>query len=135
MAENLQLEDSQWQLSFQSRFGREEWLKPYTDKTLEEWGQQGIKSIQVISPGFSVDCLETLEEMAIQNRELFVEAGGQEYQYIPALNAESRHIDMLVEVIRQHSAGWPETDASLTREDKETLQKRQQHAQALGAVK
>ena len=135
VAETLQLDDTQWQLSFQSRFGREEWLKPYTDKTLEEWGQQGVKSIQVISPGFSMDCLETLEEIAMEDRHIFLEAGGQEYQYIPALNAEARHIEMLFELIRQHTAGWPETDAALTRQDEAALLLRQQRAQALGAEK
>jgi len=135
VAENLQLDDTQWQLSFQSRFGREEWLKPYTDKTLTEWGQQGVQSVQVVSPGFSVDCLETLEEIAMENRHLFLEAGGKEYQYIPALNAQSLHTDMLFELIKQHTAGWPETDASLRLEDEAALQQRQQRARALGAEK
>ena len=92
IAENLRLEADKWHISFQARFGREEWLQPYTDHTLQQWGEQGIKNVQVICPGFSVDCLETLEEIAIENRNVFIEAGGDKYDYIPALNADTAHI-------------------------------------------
>ncbi|MFC1588638.1 ferrochelatase [Pseudomonadota bacterium] len=108
-AEALQLEDEQWQVVFQSRFGREPWLQPYCDKTLQQLPEQGIKNIDIICPGFSADCLETLEEIEIQNRELFIEAGGERYQYIPALNNEPEHIDALCEVLTAHCFGWPET--------------------------
>ncbi|MFV0265044.1 MAG: ferrochelatase [Kluyvera sp.] len=83
-------------MTFQSRFGREPWLTPYTDETLKMLGEKGVKHIQVMCPGFSADCLETLEEIAVQNRELFLEAGGQKYEYIPALNDDAAHIEMMV---------------------------------------
>ena len=83
-------------MTFQSRFGREPWLTPYTDETLKMLGEQGTKHIQVLCPGFAADCLETLEEIAVQNREVFLEAGGEQYEYIPALNADVAHIEMMV---------------------------------------
>ncbi|MEB8020063.1 ferrochelatase [Raoultella ornithinolytica] len=83
-------------MTFQSRFGREPWLTPYTDETLKMLGEKGVKHIQVICPGFAADCLETLEEIAVQNREVFLEAGGQKYEYIQALNADRAHIEMMV---------------------------------------
>ncbi|EML9433531.1 ferrochelatase [Klebsiella pneumoniae] len=83
-------------MTFQSRFGREPWLTPYTDETLKMLGEKGTKHIQVLCPGFAADCLETLEEIAVQNREIFLEAGGKQYVYIPALNADAAHIEMMV---------------------------------------
>ncbi|HBQ3102889.1 TPA: ferrochelatase [Klebsiella quasipneumoniae subsp. similipneumoniae] len=83
-------------MTFQSRFGREPWLTPYTDETLKMLGETGTKHIQVLCPGFAADCLETLEEIAVQNREIFLEAGGKQYEYIPALNADAAHIEMMV---------------------------------------
>ncbi|HID4215274.1 TPA: ferrochelatase [Klebsiella pneumoniae] len=83
-------------MTFQSRFGREPWLTPYTDETLKMLGEKGTKHIQVMCPGFAADCLETLEEIAVQNREIFLEAGGKQYEYIPALNADAAHIEMMV---------------------------------------
>lgn len=83
-------------MTFQSRFGREPWLTPYTDETLKMLGEKGTKHIQVLCPGFAADCLETLEEIAVQNREIFLEAGGKQYEYIPALNADTAHIEMMV---------------------------------------
>lgn len=83
-------------MTFQSRFGREPWLTPYTDETLKMLGEKGMKHIQVMCPGFSADCLETLEEIAVQNKEVFLEAGGEKYEYIPALNAQPQHIEMMV---------------------------------------
>jgi protoporphyrin/coproporphyrin ferrochelatase len=99
LARELQLEDDQWQLSFQSRFGREEWLQPYTDKTLEQMALQGVKSVEVICPGFSADCLETLEEIAGENREIFSKAGGDVFFYIPALNGRDDHVAMMAELV------------------------------------
>jgi len=95
LAQALGLRDDQWQISFQSRFGKQEWVKPYTDATLQAWGAAGIKSVQVVSPAFSADCLETLEELSVENRETFLQAGGAQYGYIPALNADAAHIDLL----------------------------------------
>ncbi|HIB1225406.1 TPA: ferrochelatase [Klebsiella pneumoniae] len=83
-------------MTFQSRFGREPWLTPYTDETLKMLGEKGTKHIQVLCPGFAADCLETLEEIAVQNREIFLEADGKQYEYIPALNADAAHIEMMV---------------------------------------
>lgn len=83
-------------MTFQSRFGREPWLTPYTDETLKMLGEKGVKHVQVMCPGFSADCLETLEEIAVQNKEFFLEAGGVKYEYIPALNASAEHIEMMV---------------------------------------
>lgn len=100
LAEALVLEPHQWRLVFQSRFGKAEWLKPYCVEVLEELPQEGIQSVDLVCPGFSVDCLETLEEIAITNQEIFLEAGGQQYRYIPALNDSDAHIAVLREIIK-----------------------------------
>ena len=102
IAERLGLRAEQWMVTFQSRFGPQEWLNPYTDKTLEKWGEEGVRSVQVVCPGFSADCLETLEEIDGENREVFLHAGGESFAYIPALNAEPAHIDALEAVVRAH---------------------------------
>ena len=94
VAQKLNLKSEQWKLTFQSRFGDEEWLQPYTDETLESFPSQGVKKVAVICAGFSVDCLETLEEIAEENKENFINAGGESYRYIPALNATGDHIKM-----------------------------------------
>lgn len=106
LAENLGLEEHQWQLSFQSIFGREEWLKPYTSEQLKAWGKEGIKDVDVICPGFAADCLETLEEIKVENRGYFIEAGGQDLRYIPALNDRDDHIQALVNLVSQECVGW-----------------------------
>lgn len=111
VAERLQLQPDQWAVSFQSRFGREEWLQPYTSTLLVDWAKAGIHSVDVVCPGFAADCLETLEEIAIENRQLFLEAGGIDYRYLPALNESAAHIECLVELIAHHAAGWPEFSA------------------------
>lgn len=108
IAEHLQLADDEWEVSFQSRLGRAEWLKPYTDKTLEEWAGQGIKNVQVVCPGFSIDCLETIDEIAFENREEFIEAGGETLDYIPCLNDSDAHMKVLAGLCRLHGQGWPE---------------------------
>lgn len=106
VAEELELADDAWQLTFQSRFGREEWMQPYSDRTLVEWAKSGIESVDVVCPGFSADCLETLEEADIQNRELFISSGGKEYHYIPALNDQVDHIYALGSIVMKHTQGW-----------------------------
>ena len=106
LAEELDLAAGQWQFSFQSRLGPKAWLKPYTDETLAALPGEGVKTVQVICPGFSVDCLETLEEIAMENRDVFIEAGGQHYGYIPCLNEEAAHIDMLAALVERHLQGW-----------------------------
>lgn len=100
----LGLTENQWGMTFQSRFGREEWLQPYTDKFLQNAAPQGIHKIAVICPGFSVDCLETIEEIDKENRENFLKNGGQSYQYIPALNVEHAHIEMMGKLILEKLA-------------------------------
>jgi ferrochelatase len=111
VSERLGLEEAHWWVAFQSRFGRAEWLKPYTDHVLREWAGNGVQSVDVVCPGFSVDCLETLEEIALQNRDVFLGAGGQSFHYIPALNDSPAHIEALAEVVAKHIQGWPEADA------------------------
>ncbi|RWU11534.1 ferrochelatase [Pseudidiomarina gelatinasegens] len=106
IAEQLGLQKHEYITTFQSRFGREEWLQPYTDATLKALPGQGVKRIQVVCPGFSSDCLETIEEIGEENREYFMEAGGKDYAYIPALNAEPGHIDVLAQIVQEQLHGW-----------------------------
>jgi len=108
LVESLNLNDSEWLMTFQSRFGKLEWLTPATDTVLKELAQSGIKNIHVISPGFSADCLETLEEVDMQYRELFLNSGGEQYHYIPALNSNADHIAALCKLIQLHTQGWPD---------------------------
>lgn len=116
VAEKLELEKDDWITTFQSRFGPREWLTPYTDFTLKELGNSGTKNVHVICPGFSADCLETLEEIRLQNRDFFLEAGGEHFDYIPALNAGPEHIDLLADIVTMHSQGWPEFDSNYNQE-------------------
>ena len=109
VAKQLALDDGQWLLTFQSRFGPREWLRPYTSETLQELAANGIKNVSVICPGFSADCLETLEEINIQYRALFMAGGGKQFTYIPALNDHPLHIECLTGIIKKHCQGWPET--------------------------
>jgi ferrochelatase len=99
IAGQLSLQDHEWQMVFQSRFGKAEWLKPYCLNTLQELPKRGIKTVDIVCPGFAVDCLETLEEIAIANKEEFLKAGGSTYQYIPALNDSDAHADVLVNLL------------------------------------
>lgn len=132
LADRLGLEQQQWQVAFQSRFGREPWLQPYLDKMLEGLPSSGVKSIDVICPGFAADCLETLEEVAMQNRELFMAAGGERYQYIAALNDAPAHVAMLAGLVERECRSWmPEIEGGNANE---TRQARQQRANAHGAV-
>ena len=134
LAEALGLTSEQWLVTFQSRFGKAEWLKPYTDKTLEKMAKDGVKSVDVVCPGFSADCLETLEEIAVENREVFIEAGGESYSYIPALNDDADHIQVLAGLIQRHSQGWPETSPEWTEHAVQGQeQSTQKLAKALGA--
>jgi ferrochelatase len=110
VAEELDLPRERWALSFQSRVGREEWLRPYTDHLLKEWGGAGVKRVHVACPGFSADCLETLEEIDQQNRGFFLAAGGESFHYVPALNDRPDHIAALAGLVARHVQGWPEAD-------------------------
>jgi ferrochelatase len=131
VAEKLGLAANEWQVVFQSRFGRERWLEPYADLTLQETARQGVRTVDVVCPGFSVDCLETLEEIAIQNREAFIEAGGSDLRYIPALNASPSHIDALCGLIQRNMLGWPEVSGEAI--NPEDSAQRERRARRLGA--
>ncbi|MHC4934502.1 MAG: ferrochelatase, partial [Planctomycetota bacterium] len=106
LANELCLPEERWTLAYQSRFGREEWVTPYTDETLDAWGKEGLTSVDVICPGFAADCLETIDEIGNENWEIFKRAGGGRYRYIPALNDRSDHIAALVKVARRNLQGW-----------------------------
>ncbi len=108
VAEALELPRDRWLVSFQSLFGKEEWLKPYTDKTIAGLAHAGVRRLDVVCPGFSADCLETLEEINGQNREIFLHAGGEHFRYIPCLNDRPDHIHLLADLLRQNLAGWVE---------------------------
>ncbi len=102
VTEKLGLSDDEFQISFQSRFGKAEWLKPYTDPCLSDFAEQGIKNVAVISPAFSVDCLETLEELEVESHKVFIDAGGEKFQYIAALNDRDDHINAIVKLVTPH---------------------------------
>jgi ferrochelatase len=100
-----------WAVAFQSRVGREEWLQPYTEDLLCEWGKSGVPAVQVLCPGFSADCLETLEEIAIRAAALFRSCGGDSLHYIPALNDRREHITALADIVTRHSLDWQQADS------------------------
>ncbi|MDX1499830.1 MAG: ferrochelatase [Woeseiaceae bacterium] len=136
LAEALELGDDDWIVAFQSRVGRAEWLRPYTDETVAMLGSEGVGTLDVVCPGFAADCLETLEEIAIQNAELFAEAGGGELRYVPALNVRDDHVAFLSRLVEKHVAGWPEASpdwsASATLH---ALDKSRERALAMGAAR
>jgi ferrochelatase len=135
LAERLALPQEYWQISFQSRFGRAEWLQPYTDQTLRRWASEGVKEVDVVCPGFAADCLETLEEIAMQNNATFLAAGGRRLRYIPALNDRSDHIEALANLLSRHIQGWPEaaTNQDAKVRSPEEAQAILRRARALGA--
>jgi len=100
IADYLDLTSEDWKLVFQSRFGAEEWLQPYCDETLKSLPKQGVKSVDIACPGFSVDCLETLEEIDGENKEYFLEAGGETYSYIPCLNDSGSHANLMTNIVK-----------------------------------
>ncbi len=106
VAEELGLKSDEYRVTFQSRFGKEPWVQPYTDETMKALPKEGIKHIQVICPGFSADCLETIEEIGEENREYFLEAGGEQFGYIPCLNDRDDHTQALAELVLQNLQGW-----------------------------
>jgi ferrochelatase len=134
VAEALELDEHEWEISFQSRVGREEWLRPYTDDTLKRMGNDKTARVDVVCPGFAADCLETLEEIAMQNAELFAQSGGGELRYIPALNARDDHVAFLSRLIEKNIAGWPEAspDWNLSEAARE-MEKSLQRARDMGA--
>jgi ferrochelatase len=111
VAEALGLPKDRWLVTFQSRFGKAEWLKPYTQDTLESLAREGVASVDVICPGFVADCLETLEEIAVENRDAFLDAGGKAFSYVPCLNERDDFIRALADVVVEHGAGWLERPA------------------------
>lgn len=129
LAERLGLTASQYRVTFQSRFGKAEWLQPYTEPTLQEMGKAGVGRVDVMCPGFVGDCIETLEEIAMEGRQAFLTAGGKEFQYIPCLNDQHEWIAALAAIAQQHLAGWPTGSA-----DPAELARRSERARALGAT-
>ena len=118
LAESMALQDQDYSVSFQSQFGKAKWVGPSTSETLQRLARDGVQRVRVICPGFAADCIETLEEIQIENADVFRDAGGQTLEYVPALNASDRHVDLMSELIRQHTSGWPERssrDAQLDR--------------------
>jgi ferrochelatase len=93
-------------LTFQSRFGRAEWIKPYTDKTVEALARDGVKAIAIVTPGFAADCVETLEEIAQENKEIFLAHGGEKFSYIPCLNDSEGGVRVLLHLIERELQGW-----------------------------
>lgn len=112
LRERLQLDDTMLEVVFQSRVGREPWLMPYTDIRLLELGREGVGRVQVMCPGFALDCLETLEEIAIRNREDFINAGGKELEYIPALNDSDDQVTALLDFVGNAGCGWQGLDSA-----------------------
>ncbi len=129
IAEALSLDRDQYLVTFQSRFGRAEWLKPYTAATLQELGKQKTKRVDVVCPGFVADCLETLEEINMEVREDFIHAGGGEYHYIPCLNERDDWMHMLTELVLDNLHGW------LEQPDQAELEQSRLRALALGSKK
>lgn len=127
LAQALGLADGQWSLVFQSRFGREEWLRPYCDDELEKLAADNVRNVDMVCPGFAADCLETLEEVGMQYRELFLSAGGEQLNYIPCLNDDAEHIELLARISMQNLSDPADI------EDLEGLEKRRSRATAMGA--
>jgi len=132
LAEKLGLDKTQYKVTFQSRFGKAKWLEPYTEPTLIAMAQAGTQSVDVVCPGFTGDCLETLEEISMEAREAFLHAGGQSFNYIPCLNDEPTWIDALAHICEQHMQGWP-TSAQAVRSQADALAQSRQLALELGA--
>jgi ferrochelatase len=129
LAEQLGLNKDQYKLTFQSRFGKAKWLQPYTEPTLIQLAKRGVKRVDVVCPGFTSDCLETLEEIAQEAKEAFLVAGGQQFHYIPCLNDSPAWIEALGQITQQHLAGWPTQAAP----DVQALAASRTAAMALGA--
>ncbi len=106
LSARLEIKPGRWHMAYQSRFGREPWLRPSLDERLERWGRRGVHDVDVVCPGFATDCLETLEEVAVTYRRLFESAGGHGFRYIPALNDHRDHISALATIINDHTRDW-----------------------------
>jgi ferrochelatase len=130
LAEALELKADEYQICFQSRFGRTEWLRPYTAVTLEQLGKQDIRRVDVVCPGFVSDCLETLEEIAMEGKAIFIQAGGHEFHYIPCLNERDDWIQALSDIALANLHGWLSLEHS-----EEQLAQSRQRALERGATK
>ncbi len=131
LAAELGLDESQWTVAFQSRLGREEWLRPYTADTVRQWGAEGLGKIDTICPGFSADCLETLEEMIMEYGDLFKEHGGGELRYVPCLNDTDMHLDFLTDLVSEHLQPW--TDSVTTANQDANLDASRDRAAAMNS--
>lgn len=135
LAEQLGLSPDQYVVTFQSRLGRAEWLQPYTAPTVQELAKQGLKRVDVVCPGFIADCLETLEEIAIEVKQDFLNAGGKDFHYIPCLNESPEWLRALAEISEQHLIGWPTMlTGSLREQHKQQAAISRAQAKSLGAA-
>ena len=130
LAQALELQPTEWGISFQSRLGRAKWLEPYTEPTLIQWAQTGVRKVHVVCPGFTADCLETLEEIAIEGRHAFLQAGGTEFHYLPCLNDDPIWVQALHSIAQEHLQGWPTGYTTLAPEE---AQATRQRALSMGA--
>jgi protoporphyrin/coproporphyrin ferrochelatase len=130
LADALGLAKEQYRVTFQSRFGKAQWLRPYTEPTLKELAANGLDRVDVVCPGFAVDCLETLEEIAQEARDAFMAAGGREFHYIPCLNDSADGVRALVALAERHLAGWPVPGPHPSAEN----QRQRELALAMGAL-
>jgi protoporphyrin/coproporphyrin ferrochelatase len=135
VAAELGLPEERWVVAFQSLFGKEEWIKPYTADTVAALGRAGLRSLDVVCPGFAADCLETLEEIEVQNRGFFEQAGGGRFRYVPALNDRADHLDFLADFAHRHLQGWVEPPEEYDRAAAERAAKEaEERARALKAA-
>jgi ferrochelatase len=135
LAAKLRLQPDEYVVTFQSRFGKAEWLQPYTMPTLQQLAREGVERIDVICPGFTSDCLETLEEIAMEAKHAFMQAGGKEFNYIACLNEEPAWIAALAEVAEQHMIGWPTMMTPAQREaEKKDAESGRERAANMGAA-
>lgn len=135
LAEALNLDESDYVVTFQSRFGKAEWLQPYTAPTLQELARQGVQRVDVMCPGFTSDCLETLEEIAMEAKAEFLHAGGKEFRFIPCLNDAPAWGQGMLEIVEQHLIGWPTmAGPALREEEKRQAENSAEQARRLGAL-
>jgi len=102
----LAWDEGRWLTTFQSRFGNDPWLQPYTDETVKRLAREGVRRLALVAPGFTADCLETLEELDVENRHYFMENGGEKFAYLPALNDDAEGVAVIANVVRRELQGW-----------------------------
>jgi ferrochelatase len=133
LAEYLELKPDDWIVTFQSLFGRAEWIKPYTEPTVRELAKTGTRKIDVICPGFPSDCLETIEEIGMEVHDAFIEEGGETYHYIPALNTDPQWIAAMAKIAAENLSGWRSLDWN-PQKDQEEAEIQSKAAKALGST-